>query len=318
MQSLIQEARIVPFDFDLMGMRGYYHKERVLELAENFKIWRAERFPGTRAAQSTYDRVGIAICRWLLLSAHDLHAIAIFDYILPLMPELFRFTEVNDNDILAARASTLLVRMCGVTPPHQLVKPLLEAIFDAIQNSPSWRVRLKALPLVQVFYFRQLPLFTEAKVVEVLEVLCKCLDDEIVEVREMAARTLSGVLRLSPRRSVLILKDRFVRLIKRSSIPVRNDPSFTKAVRERHAAILGICALVESYPYSIPEWMPDLLTEVLAEHTFDPIPISTTVRKCASNFKKTHQDTWHEDSKKFTEDQLAALSTLLTGSSYYA
>jgi proteasome activator subunit 4 len=131
-------------------------------------------------------------------------------------------------------------------------------------------------------------------------------------------RTLSGVLRLSPRRSVLILKDRFVRLIKRSSIPVRNDPSFTKAVRERHAAILGICALVESYPYSIPEWMPDLLTEVLAEHTFDPIPISTTVRKCASNFKKTHQDTWHEDSKKFTEDQLAALSTLLTGSSYYA
>lgn len=46
------------------------------------------------------------------------------------------------------------------------------------------------------------------------------------------------------------------------------------------------------------------------------IPISTTVRKCASNFKRTHQDTWHEDSKRFNEDQLAALSTLLTGSSY--
>ena len=46
------------------------------------------------------------------------------------------------------------------------------------------------------------------------------------------------------------------------------------------------------------------------------IPISTTVRKCASNFKKTHQDTWHEDSKKFTDEQLIALSTLLTGSSY--
>jgi hypothetical protein len=48
------------------------------------------------------------------------------------------------------------------------------------------------------------------------------------------------------------------------------------------------------------------------------IPISLTVQKCASNFKKTHQDTWHEDSKRFTEDQLAALSTLLTGSSYCA
>jgi proteasome activator subunit 4 len=48
------------------------------------------------------------------------------------------------------------------------------------------------------------------------------------------------------------------------------------------------------------------------------VPISLTVQKCASNFKKTHQDTWHEDSKRFTEDQLAALSTLLTGSSYCA
>jgi hypothetical protein len=46
------------------------------------------------------------------------------------------------------------------------------------------------------------------------------------------------------------------------------------------------------------------------------IPISATVRKCAANFKKTHQDTWHEDSKRFNEDQLAALSTLLSGSSY--
>jgi len=36
--------------------------------------------------------------------------------------------------------------------------------------------------------------------------LCKCLDDEVVEVREMAATTLSGVLRLSPRRSQLTLK----------------------------------------------------------------------------------------------------------------
>jgi hypothetical protein len=61
--------------------------------------------------------------------------------------------------------------------------------------------------------------------------------------------------------------------------------------------------------------MPELLSNVLAEHAYDPvrlpflvklcfadghsmqIPISLTVQKCASNFKKTHQDTWHEDSK---------------------
>ena len=65
---------------------------------------------------------------------------------------------------------------------------------------------MKALPLVQVFYFRQVPLIGEQKMVEIMEVLCKCLDDEVVEVREMAATTLSGILRLSPRRSVMTLK----------------------------------------------------------------------------------------------------------------
>ncbi|KAK0456353.1 hypothetical protein EV421DRAFT_1699087 [Armillaria borealis] len=315
-EVFVKECRMLPVDYDIMGMRGRYHKARILELVDNFKVWREERIPGVRAFQSKYDRVGVMVCKWLFESVHDTHAISVFDYILPLMPELFCFTEVNDNDELANRAHVLLVRMCGVTPPRALINPILDAIFEAIQASPSWRVRLKALPLVQVFYFRQVPLISEAKVVEILEVLCQCLDDEVVEVREMAATTLSGILRLSPRRSVLILKDRFVKLARNSRIPSRQDPEYNSAIRRRHAAILGICALVDSYPYTVEKWMPDLLTNILAEHTYDPIPISTTVRKCASNFKRTHQDTWHEDSKRFDEDQLSALSTLLTGSSY--
>ncbi|CAA7258799.1 unnamed protein product [Cyclocybe aegerita] len=315
-EVFVKECHTMPIEHDIMGMRGSYHTPRVVELVDKFKEWRAARIPGVRAFQSKYDRVGITVCKWLYQALHDLHAISTFDYILPLMPELFRFTEVNDNNDLAARASVLLVRMCGVTPPVSLIYPILDAIFEAIQNSPSWRVRLKALPLIQVFYFRHIPLISEIRIVEILEVLCRCLDDEIVEVREMAATTLSGILRLSPRRSVLTLKERFTRLLKNSYVPMRQDPNYNKAIRQRHAAILGICALVDSYPYTVEKWMPELLTNILAEHTYDPIPISTTVRKCASNFKRTHQDTWHEDCKRFNEDQLAALSTLLTGSSY--
>lgn len=319
-EVFVNECRVLPLDVDIMGMRGTFHRERVNELVQNFHIWREQRTPGVRAFQSTYDRVGVTVCKWLFQLVHDIHANATFDYILPLLPEIFRFTEVNDNDELASRASVLLVRMCGVTPPVPLVNPIFDAIFDAIQNSPSWRVRLKALPLLQVFYFRQVPLLldNDNQINHMLEVLCQCLDDEVVEVREMAATTLTGILRLSPRRSVLSLKDRFVRLARNSHIPSKQSPGYNKAIRQRHAAILGICALVDSYPYTVEKWMPELLTNILAEHTYDPLPISTTVRKCASNFKKSHQDTWHEDSKHFDEDQLAALSTLLTGSSYYA
>ncbi|KAI0724287.1 hypothetical protein C8T65DRAFT_714470 [Cerioporus squamosus] len=318
-ETLVRESRTVPAVGDVMGIRGIFHEDRVMELVQQFPSWRKERLPGVRAFQSTYDRVGILVCKWLFQLIHDTNAVSAFDCILPLMPELIRFTEVNDNDELAYRSKLLMVRMCGVIIPRQFINPFLDELFTAIQTFPSWKVRLKILPLVQVFYFRQSFLISDVKIVEMVEVICRCLDDEVVEVREMAATTLSGILRLSPRRSVIALRDRFVRLIKNSKLPTdRKSPKYSAAIRQLHAAILGVCALVDSYPYTIERWLPDLLTNVLAEHTYDPIPISTTVRKCASTFRKTHQDTWHEDSKKFTEDQLAALSTLLSGSSYCA
>lgn len=70
------------------------------------------------------------------------------------------------------------------------------------------------------------------------------------------------------------MQDRFIRLLKNSSLPDRKSPAYNSALRQRHAAILGICALVDSFPYTVERWMPDLLTNVLAEHTYDPVSAS--------------------------------------------
>ncbi|KZW02065.1 hypothetical protein EXIGLDRAFT_736784 [Exidia glandulosa HHB12029] len=317
-EVFVKECRTKGPDFDIMGIRNGYHMKRVLDLVEQFPKWRKERLPGTRAFQSKYDRVGITICKWLFQSFHDVQAVAAFDYILPLMPELFRFEELHDNEELSNRAQLVLVRMCGVTPPAALVNPLIDGMFKAIRNASSWKVRMKALPLLQVFYFRQFTMISDEKVSEILEVICGCLDNESVEVRELAATTLSGILRCSPKRSVLMLKERFERVERDTRLPDRKSPGYAMALRKLHSAILGVKALIEAFPYSVPHWCPDLITNVLSRHTYDPIPISTTVRKTASSFKKTHQDTWHEDALHFDEEQLQALGTLLSGTSYYA
>ena len=55
----MKDCRVLPLEHDIMGMRGTYHKARVQELVENFKVWRDERLPGTRAFLSKYDRVGV-------------------------------------------------------------------------------------------------------------------------------------------------------------------------------------------------------------------------------------------------------------------
>ncbi|GJJ09449.1 hypothetical protein Clacol_003672 [Clathrus columnatus] len=318
---IVKEARTLPMEFDLMGVRNKFHTGRVQYLVTQFPIWREGRIPGPRAFDSTYDRVGVFVCKWLFEAIHNIQAISAFDYILPLMPELFRFGEVNDNDELVTRSNLLLVRMCGVTPPVDLIPLLLNHIFNAIKSSPSYKTRLNALPLLQVWYFRQggYLLSEECVVREILDeqVVSSSLDDEKIEVREMAGTTLSGILRSSPKDPILMLRTRFVDL-SRVDLPPRSSPLYHEAVRRLHGAIIGICALIDAFPYTIESWMPELLTGVLAEHIYDPPPIASTVRKCASDFRKSHTDTWHEDINHFTEDQLSTLSTMLSGNSYYA
>lgn len=147
--------------------------------------------------------VGITICKWLFQAFHDVQAVSTFDYILPLMPELFRFGEMNDNEELANRAQLVLVRMCGVTPPAALVNPLIDGMFIAIRNASvsvgcdivfaaadnaavmesadeGFTVTARSACLVSaamscqasllVFYFRQFTMISDEKVSEILEV----------------------------------------------------------------------------------------------------------------------------------------------------
>jgi proteasome activator subunit 4 len=40
----------------------------------------------------------------------------------------------------------------------------------------------------------------------------------------------------------------------------------------RHASVLGLCAYVNAYPYTVPEDLPDVLM-ILSQHLHDPQPI---------------------------------------------
>ena len=41
--------------------------------------------------------------------------------------------------------------------------------------------------------------------------------------------------------------------------------------------MLGLAALVEACPYSVPEWLPEVLVEV-ASHNHDPAPIQVHIK----------------------------------------
>jgi len=302
---------------DPLQIRTAPYMQFVSEILAKLPQRREERLPPPRVNQSEYDKVGLTLLQWIWISAHVPTACLVFPYAVAMMPEILRMSELNDSSELQTYSSSVLYILSAVTPPVEYIGAILDNFVAAIKSSTSWRIRLHALPALVVFFYRNLLSISQEGVAKVMDVLLDCLSDENVEVREMASKVFSGVIRCSQRQSIIPLKTRFVKLARKTPLPPRRDPSYTESLRILHSAILGICALIESLPYSVEPWMPSL-TEVLAPHATDPPPISTTIRKCASEFKKTHQDTWHKDQLLFDEEQLQSLSSMLVGTSYYA
>ena len=51
-------------------------------------------------------------------------------------------------------------------------------------------------------------------------------------------------------------QDRFVGLVRKARLPSRQDAGYAEELRVLHSGILGLCALIESFPYSVEPWMP--------------------------------------------------------------
>jgi proteasome activator subunit 4 len=96
-----------------------------------------------------------------------------------------------------------------------------------------------------------------------------------------------------------------------------SSSEFQDLLIKRHGTVLILSALVLAFPYDIIDWMPNVLVAI-SRCASDPSPVGAEVSKTFSEFRRTHQDNWHEDKLKFTEDQLYDLSDLLVSSSYYA
>ncbi len=67
----------------------------------------------------------------------------------------------------------------------------------------------------------------------------------------------------------------------------------------RHAAVLGLGALVQAFPYTSPPpvWIPGVLATLANKANADPGMVGKSVKSILSEFKKTRQDTWHVDLK---------------------
>ncbi|WVQ81077.1 hypothetical protein IAT38_003199 [Cryptococcus sp. DSM 104549] len=305
---------------DIMHLRSGLFESAFSAAMSKLPELKESRSSGAKAVLSTHDNVALSVLAWLTVELSDVHGVAAFPYIIPVLPEIFALRELNDNIELAKMAGKLLVMITSITPALDLIDPLISRLTDILQSSSSWRTRIHVMPVLSLVYFRNLSLLSEPCKARCLDVVAACLRDENQEVREMASATLSGFLRCSQRAMVVVLKDRFTREIRSITLPKRRDapgqvnPDYQAKIIQLHGAVLGATALVEAFPYTVPKFIPKLLADVLAPRVSDPAPISTTIRSCVASFKRTHEK--YQD--KFTEDELASMNYAQAGESYYA
>uniref|UniRef100_A0A671QLX7 Proteasome activator complex subunit 4A n=1 Tax=Sinocyclocheilus anshuiensis TaxID=1608454 RepID=A0A671QLX7_9TELE len=263
------------------------------------------------------------VLKWLMTSAGRSFSSVVPEQ-LRLLPLLFKIAPVENDDSydeMKRDAKTCLSLMSqGLLYSEQIPQVL------SISRSSSWHARYTVLTYLQIMVFYNLFTFlSDAKAVsDVRALVLSLLEDEQLEVREMAATTLSGFLQCNFLSIDEPMQAHFEALSK-TRLPKRKRRELGSVVDtipsadlvRRHAGVLGLSACILSSPYDVPTWMPQILVD-LSAHLNDTQPIEMTVKKTLSDFRRTHHDNWQEHQQKFTDDQLLVLTDLLVSPCYYA
>ncbi|KAG7241635.1 hypothetical protein INR49_025411 [Caranx melampygus] len=267
------------------------------------------------------------VLKWLIASAGRSFSTAVSEQ-LRLLPLLFKIAPVENDDSydeLKRDAKTCLSLMSqGLLYTEQI--PMVLSALQEIAGSSSWHARYTVLTYLQIMVFYNLFTFmSDQKAVnDVRALVIRLLEDEQLEVREMAATTLSGFLQCNFLSMDAPMQGHFEALCK-TSLPKKRKRELGSVVDtipsadlvRRHAGVLGLSACILSSPYDVPTWMPQLLMD-LSAHLNDTQPIEMTVKKTLSNFRRTHHDNWQQHKQQFTDDQLLVLTDLLVSPCYYA
>ncbi|KAF9994804.1 hypothetical protein BGZ79_000402 [Entomortierella chlamydospora] len=301
---------------------------QIATLVQNLKKWRIERPPAIQGA-SDYTNASKTVLAWLYQALSGFRVQATYGVVLPLIPELFQMQDISDDQDLQQLATLTLLQLGRFVFPAKMVAEVVDIFCKVLRESTSWHIRNNVLPVLQIFFYTNLFSMNVDMVVKVMDSVSSMLLDPQIEVRQLAASTLSGIVQCSQRDATKKLISDFKHILETTPLPVRNkrdrsapkDTSqlegYSEALVKRHGGVLGLSSLLGAFPYDVPKWMPEVMV-LLAKYFSDPPPVSTTVKKVFGDFKRTHQDTWHEDQKQFSLEELEVLSDMLISPSYYA
>ncbi|KAJ8112744.1 hypothetical protein ONZ43_g5322 [Nemania bipapillata] len=316
-----------------IGIRPYKADQElastIKDVFDRLETWRQQRTPGQQTP-SPYTSGSKTVLTWLdnTLSSQECTQLIPF-FPDPFVDQLLHMMDVKEDPELMRLAYHVYRHLPNIPFRTGEDGPFIAALIRLGTTSTSWHQRLRALVNMQVIYFRRLFLMDTSHREMLFDAVGDMLGDTQLEVRTVAGATLAGMIRCSPvaiRNPIIAtLKSRFETQLARNPMPKKRTPGTetpsgdTQKVIKRHAAVLGLGALIEAFPYATPppSWMPEVLALLARRAASDPGVVGKATKGVLSEFKKTRQDSWVVDQKYFTSEQLEDLEGVLW-KSYFA
>lgn len=200
----------------------------------------------------------------------------------------------------------------------------LESIVCMLENYSESNLNVIQTVIIGEFtetlYFRNLFTFNKNQRLRIFNMTKKLIYNKNVEIRESSASTLSGLIHISPPDEIKLLVQDLISGYSKDLDNVRKK--YNKVTIKHissgdliilHGATLGLGSLVHAFPFASPppSWVPDILAILATKAAGLPGLVGKTAKETLGKFKKDRQDTWHIDSKVFTESQMQDLEGVL-------
>jgi proteasome activator subunit 4 len=278
------------------------------DVFDRLEVWRGQRTPGQQTP-SSYTSGSKTVLLWLDTTLQSYECTQLLDFFPDVfMEQLLHMMDVKEDPELQRLAYLVYRHLPNIPFRAGEDGAFISALIRIGKVSTSWHQRLRTLINMQVIYFRRIFLIKPEQQQALFDAVADMLEDTQHEVRSGAATTLSGMIRCSPvalRNNILSsLRIKFTEALRKNPMPRKTPGTSTpinnnQQVIRRHAAVLGLGALVTAFPYMTPppEWMPEILALLASRAANDAGAIGKTVKTILADFKKTRQDTWITDQK---------------------
>jgi hypothetical protein len=90
-----------------------------------------------------------SVLHWLFINATDFRITTVYPFVFALLPQLFQMQEILDNNELQRMAKNVTMTIAALPFPPRTVRPFMVELINLLKSSPSWRIRLDVLSVLQ-------------------------------------------------------------------------------------------------------------------------------------------------------------------------